>query len=440
MARRPRSIWRAARNIAAAAAVVLTAAGAAGAQQVARAVLPNGLTVVAMPRENSSLAAIVVLVKTSALDETPQTAGIRQLTQQVLMRGSTHLRGNEIAVAIEEVGGTIGASATQDYVEFDAVCLSSGFERAMALVGDIVRNPAFDPVEVAGQRQTLLAHQRTAAADNYRASLTNLLAALYPNHPYGLPMLGTPETVRAMTGETLRAFHAKHYLPANTIVAVAGGVSIERTLKAAKAAFGSWTGPPPPRHEAAEPPALEGTSLTADQSGGRQIAMMMGYRVGGPRSPDYAALKVIEALLGGGMISRFFREVREREGLAYQVNCVYEPNWQGGCLMAYALTGHMGLEAPRRALLTQFLRLREELVPEAELDAAKRFAIGQYMRRNQSSRSQALALAWAEGCGLGYEADAKFPGQVMRVSAQDVMRVARQCFGDHVLAVRLPGI
>jgi len=243
-----------------------------------------------------------------------------------------------------------------------------------------------------------------------------------------------------MTGETLRAFHAKHYVPASTIVAVAGGVSIERTLKAAKAAFGSWTGPPPPVHEAAEPPPLEGTTVTADQSGGRQIAIIMGYRVGGAESPDYAALKVIEALLGGGMISRFFREVREREGLAYQVNCIYEPNWHGGCLMAYALTGHMGLEAPRRVLLAQFGRLREELVPEDELAAAKRFAIGQYMRDSQSSQSQALALAWAEGCGLGYEAHVEFPKQVMRVTPQDVMRVAKESFGDHVLAVRLPGI
>lgn len=440
MPRRPRNTWCRIACVAAIVAVALTAAHSAGAQQVARAVLPNGLTVVAMPRQNASLAAIVVLVKTSALDETPQTVGIRQLTQQVLMRGTRHLRGNQIAVAIEEVGGTIGASTAQDYVEFDAVCLSTGFERAMELVADIVRNPAFDPAEVAGQRQTLLAHQGTAAADNYRGILINLLAALYPNHPYGLPMLGTPETVRAMTGEILRAWHAKHYLPANTVVAAAGGVSIERAIKAAKAAFGSWTGPAPPTHEAAEPPPLEGTTVTADQRGGRQIAMMIGYRVGGPRSPDYATLKVAEALLGGGMISRFFREVREREGLAYQVNCVYEPNWHGGCLMAYALTGHMGLEAPRRALLTQFRRLHEELVSETELEAAKRFAIGQHMRRNQSSRSQALALAWAEGCGLGYEADAEFPAQIMRVSAQDVMRVAKQCFGDHVLAVRLPGI
>jgi zinc protease len=420
------------------AGMLFAAVAPAGAEQVARAVLPNGLTVVAVPRERAPLAAIVVMVKTSVFDETPETAGIRQLVQQVLMRGTTHQRGYQIAVAIEEVGGSIEASAAPDYVAFDAVCLASGFERAMELVADIVCNPAFDPAEVAGQRQALLGYQRMVAEDNYRATLGNLLAALYAHHPYGLPAFGTPDTVRAMTGETLRAFHAKHYVPGNTVVAVTGGVSIERTIKAGKAAFGSWSGPPPPEREPVEPPPLDGTRLTADQSGGRQITLMIGFRVAGPSDPDYPTLKVIESLLGGGMISRFFREVREREGLAYQVNCLYTPNWLGGVLAAYALTGHLGLEAPRRALVGQFTKLRDELVPEEELAAAKRFVVGGYLRRNQSSESQATALAWAEACGLGYEADADFPAQVMRVTPQDVMRVAKRYFGDHVIALRLP--
>jgi predicted Zn-dependent peptidase len=308
----------------------------------------------------------------------------------------------------------------------------------MELAADIVRNPAFDPAEVAGQREALLGHQRTAAEDDYRATLGNLLAALYSHHPYGLPAFGTPDTVRGMTGETLREFHSTHYVPGNTIVAVTGGVSIERIIKAAKAAFGSWSGALPPTHEPAEPPPLDGTRLTADRSGGRQITLMIGFRVGGPKSPDYATLKVIESLLGGGMISRFFHEVREREGLAYQVNCLYTPNWHGGILAAYTLTGHLGLEAPRRALLGEFVRLGEELVPEEELKAAKRFVVGQHLRRNQSSESQAAAFAWAEGCGLGYEAHVDFPAQVMRVTPQDVMRVAKRYFGDHVLALRLP--
>jgi zinc protease len=313
-----------------------------------------------------------------------------------------------------------------------------GFERAMGLLADIVRSPAFDPAEVAGQRQALLGHQRTAAESGYHATLGNLLAALYPNHPYGLPAFGTPDTVQGITTAMLREFHSEHYVPSNTVIAVAGGVSIERALEAAKAAFGPWSGPPVPEQHVGEPTPLEGTRLTADQSGSRQITLMMGFRVGGPTSPDYPTLRVIESLLGGGMISRFFREIREKEGLAYQVNCVYEPCWHGGHLLAYVLTGHMGVEAPRRALLRQFRILREELVPDAELEAAKMFLIGAHLRGNQSSRSQALAMAWAEASGLGYEADGDFAAQVSKVTPQDVMRVATRYFGDYVLALRLP--
>jgi zinc protease len=420
------------------AGLVALASAAGAAQEIARAQLPNGLTVIAAPREEAPLVAAVVLVKVSAFDETAQTAGIRQLLQQVMMRGTTHLRGDQIAAAIEEVGGAIEASTAPDYVEFDAVCLAGGLDRAVDLLADIVCNPAFDPAEVAGQRQMLMGHQRTIAEDDYRGTLNSLLAALYPHHAYGLPTYGTPDTVPQMTVQTLQAFHAAHYLPADTIVAVTGGATMAQVLKAVKAHFGSWTGPTPPTRQVTELPPLAGSRLVADQNGGRQITLMIGYRVAGADDPDYATLKVIESLLGGGMISRFFRDVRERQGLAYQVNCLYEPGWQGGYLIAYALTGHQGLEAPRRALLDEFQRLRDELVPDQELEAAKRFTIGQYVRRTQSSEQEALALAWAEGAGIGYGNDTSFPDQVMKVTPQDVMRVAGQYFGDYVLALRLP--
>lgn len=394
--------------------------------QPVKVVLPNGLTVLISEGNGSGVVAIAAMVKVSALDEPLESLGIRNFAHQVIARGSAQYDGGQITTALEGVGGKLDLSVSTDYAEMQAVTLCDGFELSLGFIADLLRRPRFDAHETESVRVGILSQLAASSADDIDTAYGAFKRTLYADTPYAWEVLGKAEVVRMLTREQLNAFHSRYYLPNNTVLAIVGGLPAERVLGAVMRHFSDWERQSLPERLMPSLAALSLGRMITLETSHRERTVMVGFPAPAAGASDFAPMSALNSLLGSGMGSRLFREVRERVGLAYHATSIYPTLLGPGHLVAYASTDPARLTAVREAILHEFARLQQEPVTEAELDAAKRFLIGNNARAHSHNRGQAYYLAWYEALGVGYEFDSQYPALIQRVTAQDMMRVANR--------------
>jgi zinc protease len=394
--------------------------------QPTRVVLPNGLTVLTSEGNGSGVVAIAAMVRISALDEPPESLGVRNFTHQVIARGSAQYSGDQITAALEAVGGKLSLSVSADCAELQAVTLCDGFELSLRFIADLLRRPRFDAHETESVRVAILSQLAAPPADDWEAAYLAFKRTLYADTPYAWEIAGKPEAVRALTREQLVAFHSRHYLPNNTVLAIVGGLPPERVLDGVTRSFGGWEKQSLPERVMPSLAALSLGRMIPLETPRREGTVMVGFPAPAANDGDFAPMSALNSLLGSGMGSRLFREIRERTGLAYQATSICPTLLGPGHLVAYAGTDPTKVSAVRDAILRECTRLQREPVTDGELEAAKRFLLGNNARAHGHNREQAYYLSWYEALGVGYELDSRYPALIERVTAQDVMRVANR--------------
>lgn len=418
-----------------AAFLCLANAGASPAKEV----LDNGLVVITSPSESSSVVVIEMLVKASALHEPVGKAGLRQLVQQTMVRGSEHMSGNDLAAALDDIGADFDTGLGLDYVEVYMVSLARDFGRAVELMAEVVRCPVFPAAEVEREREVAARHLESLAAAPFDSVQLLARQGLYAGHPYGLPPQGTMKSLASITRADLADFHGRHYVPNNTIIAIAGGVPRAEAAAGARRCFGDWRRRPLPPVDAPPVRPLERSTLQVREGAVGQAYFMLAYDVGELRPDAYPVMEVMRALLGRGMGSRFFGAVRDRAAVAYEADCYHFALVQGGYIGAYVATEPRDLERTKQLIVGEFERLRAEPVTAAELRRAQQFAIGTDALEHQKAKDRAFHLAWYEAIGLGYDFDQRYPQAIGSVTAEQVRAAARSLFGCYSLGLMLPG-
>lgn len=421
------------------AAATLATAGVAGTCGAARDVLDNGLVVITSPSETANLVAVEVLVKASALDEPPGKAGVRQLVQQTLVRGSRHMSGKELAATLDELGADFDAGLGLDYVETYVVCLNQDLGAAMELLAEVVRHPRFPAREVEAQRQVALRHLQYVRSDPFEIAQHLVRQGLYEGHPYAIAPQGTEESLAGLTRADLVDFHARCYVPNNTIISIAGGVSRAAGLAAVRRYFGDWQRGPLELPQAPAVRPLEHSTVHVRTAPIGQAYFMLGFTVGETTPDTYPVMEVVCALLGRGMGSRFFDALRERAAAAYEANAYYFALRRGGYLAAYVAAAPRDLEGTRRLIVAEFERLRSEAVSRGELNRAHQFAIGTHALAHEKTKDRAFHLAWYEAIGLGCDFDQHYAEAINSVTPEQVQAAARTHFGRYSLGLVLPG-
>jgi zinc protease len=423
-----------------------SAASIASPRACSRTVLDNGLVAITSHGEAANIVAIEALIKTSVGDEPPHKAGLRQMVQQMLVRGSEGMSGEALARALDAIGAELDTGLTEDYVQVQVVCLAQDLEPALRLLADIVRRPAFPEREVEGQRRAALAFLQRLADNPFETTQSLLRQGLYGEQPYARSAHGTRETLNAITRADIVDFHRCYYVPNNTIIAVAGlprtGSTGAAPADAAAALvrryFGDWqkVDLPPTREPAVKP--LERSTVRLRQAPVGQAYFMLGYLVGPPARETYAALDVIRALLGRGMGSRFFSRLRDGESKAYEADAYQFALAQGGYVAAFVATGPRELEATKQAIAAEFARLSNEPVGADELRRAQEYAAGTHILSHQRARERVMHLAWYEATGLGCDFDDRYAEAVKSVTASQIQALARDWFGHYALGLVLP--
>lgn len=331
--------------------------GAAGGARVVTEAMPDLRSV-----------AVGFWVGSGAVDEDEARYGASHFLEHLLFKGTASRSASDIANAIESAGGDMNAFTTQEYTAFYVRMPDAHLDLALDILADVVWRPAFRADEVECERRVILEEigMRDDQPDDVVHELAN--AALFPDHPLGRSVLGTRDSIAAMRREAITDYHAAHYRPGNVVVAAAGNLDHDHVVERIACHAPDDRDARPPR--AAAP--LRGIHrLTGDRRDTEQAHLVLSMRSIARDDPDRYALSVLNQILGGGMSSRLFQEVRERRGLAYSVYSYRAAYQSTGSFSVYAGTAPEAIGETLRVVRDELAGLAVDGISEAELVAAK---------------------------------------------------------------------
>jgi predicted Zn-dependent peptidase len=401
--------------------------------------LANGLRVVTTPVPTSQAASVNLFIGVGSRAETRRVNGVSHYLEHMLFKG-TDRRPDAITIAeaIEGAGGVLNAYTAKELtcywnqVPYDMLAV------AMDVVSDMVLHSKMDEAEIERER-TVVQQEIRRTHDQPGAWAGELLSrAVYGDQPIGWSIAGTLETVAGLTREDMTGHVATWYTPQNSVLSVAGNVSHEQVMELAERHLSEWRGDDPPGVLPATP-GIPADNVQVDVREITQCNVAIGLRAIGRSDPDRYPLAILNNVLGRGMSSRLFKEVRERRGLAYSV---------GSGVSRHVETGTMSIsmgvtpENQREAVsvsLRELRRLVDEPVPEEELTKARDYSAGSFRLGLESSMS--LGQRAGESLLLLGEIEPvdAVVDQLKSVTAEDVQRVAARLFRSDNLALSVVG-
>ncbi len=330
--------------------------------------LDCGLTVVTERMPDVRSVALGFWVGTGSRDETGPLAGASHFLEHLLFKGTDTRSARSIAEAVDEVGGDMNAFTTKEYTAFYVRVLADALDTGLDILSDIMWQPAFRPDDVEAERQVIL--EEILMHGDEPADLVHevLAEALWPGHSLGRDVLGSEESIEGLSREDIAAFHAHHYRPGNIVLSAAGELVPDAVEDAIEARFrGGPGGHPPPRQVPEQPPR----TLAVVNRPTEQAHLAVGFRAFDRNDDDRYPLTVLDHVLGGGMSSRMFQEIREERGLAYSVYS-YRSLFEGtGALTVYAGTATARTQEVLGLIHDELDRMLDTGVTERELAMAK---------------------------------------------------------------------
>jgi len=390
----------------------------------ARQQLPGGLTV--LVRENSAtpVAAASLFVRMGSRWETEDDAGISHLLQQVLLKGTERRSALQIAETAEGLGGGISASADLDYSEIRVTALARNWKAMLELIADVALRPTLPADEIDGERRATLTALRSRQDQPFSLAMDTLMSRVYGDHPYGRPVLGRPAALERVDRARLVAHHQRFYRAPRMILAVSGDIDTRLVMAEVGRLFADA-----PAGLAGTAPTLPAAASRADRTviarASAQAQVLAGFLAPPTSHADYAAVKVLNAALGGGMAGRLFTEVRDKQGLAYSTGSAYPSREGPGVLFTQLGTAPANQVRAEAAMLGELERIRKEPLSPAELTRAKGYLLGQFALDRRTNARLAWYDSFFEALGVGPGFAERYERAVEAVTVEDVQRVAR---------------
>jgi len=405
--------------------LMLLVPAAGSAQTVTRMQLPNGLTVLVRENPEAPVVAYSLMVRMGTRTETRDNAGISNLLQQMLVRGTEKLDGEQIAEAADRMGGGIDAYGDSDYSEITATALSRNWQEMLELIGDCVLRPTLPDGTVQAVRNFLVRQIRNRGDKPFDVAADRMRAGLFGSNPYAWDPLGRRVSVEKLDRAALIAYYRRFYVPGQIVLAVSGDVKSGDVMAQVQRIFGTMA---PGKVEMPAVPAPPPMAASREMVvvPGAQAQILMGTLAPSLTDPDHPPLKVLTALLGGGMASRFFSELRDQQALAYTTLAVYPSRIDTSAFVAILGTAPENVPKAEPALVQQLERIRNQAAGDDEVAVARAYVVGSQAMDRRTNARQAWYLAFYETAGVGYEFLDRYAAAVKNVTPADVQRVAKK--------------
>lgn len=385
--------------------------------------LDNGLTVISHHMAHVETVALGVWAGAGARDETPAENGLAHLLEHMAFKGTPTRSAFEIAAGIEAAGGDMNASTSMEKTAYYARVLRDDWRLALDVMSDIVIRPLFQPDDLVLEQGVIL--QEIAAAQDTPDDLVFDMAqsTAWPGHPLGRDILGTPATVKSFFADNLRRYRERHYTAGRMVVAAAGKMEHAELVEAAAGCLGGLLAGEPP--ERTTPDFVGGTAMARRPLD--QVHQVLAFPVMGYHHEDIYATHLMASILGGGMSSRLFQEVRERRGLCYSTFAYVSAFADTGMLQVYAATAPDSA-AEFVAVAADILQSLSASVSASELDRAKAQLKASLVMSLESPSARADQIA-RQYLTYGRVPDiAETLAKVDAVSEADISRLATSTF------------
>jgi len=413
-----------------------------GPDDITRLVLPNGITLLTRANFNSPSVVVSGYLTCGSVFDPPEKLGLAHFTALSLMRGTARRKFQEIYDALESAGASLGFGASVHNTSFGGRALSEDLPLLLKLLTESLLTPVFPSEQIERLRAQLLTSLAIRAQDTDEVSSMAFDAALFHDHPYGLPEDGFPETVQAITLEDLADFHRQHFGPRGMVIVAVGAVSPEQVRDEVERALGAWRNAvqiespalppvPPPTQTFRKHVAITGKS---------QTDLVMGslgpYRL----SPDFMPASLGNNILGQfGMMGRIGDVVRERAGLAYHASTSLNAWIAAGSWEVSAGVNPANLQRAIDLIRRELERFVRRPVFKRELKDSQANFIGRLPLSMESNNGVANALLNLERFQLGLDYYQNYASQVMAVIPERILDVAQKYIDPERLVITSAG-
>lgn len=409
-----------------------------GADDITRVTLTNGITVLVRSNFNSPSVVVNGYLPAGSAFDAPDRLGLAQFTARALMRGTQTRTFQQIYDVLESAGASLGFGASVHTTSFGGRALVEDLPMLLELLSDALLAPSFPAEHIERLRGQILSGLAVRAQDTEEMASLTFDNLLFPNHPYGRPEEGHPETIRTITRDEIIAFHRRHYGPQGAVMVVVGAVQPQRVIDAIQQVFGAWVNPQQP-----EPPVIS-TVPAPSQSlrqhitlpGKSQTDLVMGT-IGPKRSaPEYLAASLGNNILGQfGMMGRIGDVVREQAGLAYTASTSLNAWIASGSWEVSAGVNPANLQRAIDLILSELRRFVSEPVAPEELADSQANYIGRLPLSLESNNGVANALLNLERFQLGLDYYRQYPARVEAVTVAEVLETAHAYIDPERLVV-----
>ena len=391
-----------------------------------KTVLGNGIRVLSTRMPHTHSVSICIFVGAGSRYEEDPQAGISHFVEHMLFKGTPRRpSGTAISSAIEGLGGIMNGSTDREISSFWCKIAKPHFLQGLDVLTDLLRFPNLDATEMENERSVI--QEELGMSNDYPGYRVDVLIddMLWPNQPLGRDVGGSKESVQGISHGMLVDYYSQQYVPSNIVISIAGDVSHRDVLEALGPMVDGWKGKTPLSWHPSPEMKVESPQLKVEWRSSEQAHLCLGLPGIHSRHPDRYALDLMNTILGEGMSSRLFTEVREKRGLAYDIHSSVNHFRDTGSIMVYSGVDHPKAAKAVETILTELEQIKEG-VPQDELDRGRELAKGRLLLRMEDTRAVA---SWSGAQEMLHDQILTVDNvvqQVDLVKTSDVERVAIQ--------------
>jgi len=406
-------------------------------RNIRREVLPNGLTVITEQMQHIRSISIGIWIKTGSRDEDLQWNGISHFVEHMVFKGTKHRSAEDIARQVDSIGGNMDAFTAKECVCFNVKVLDEHFPIAMDVLSDLVLNPVFDSRDITRERGVILEEIKMDEDSPDYLVHEIFTQNFWKDHPLGRPILGTKDTVKRFERDPVLDFYAQRFGPDNLIISAAGNLNHAHFIELINRHFQHMK---PIKNGFHSPrPTIVPRIIMRNKKSLEQVQICVGVPSHPIAHEKRHASYILNTLLGGGMSSRLFQNIREKQGLAYAIYSDLNPYRDTGCLSVYAGTSRESASKVVQCIVSEFRKLKAEPVPEEELRRSKDQLKGSLMLSLESSTSRMSNLARQEMYFERFYSMDELLEKIEAVSAEELQQLANEFFRTESIAVTVLG-
>jgi predicted Zn-dependent peptidase len=406
-------------------------------RNIRRQVLPHGLTVITEQMQHIRSASIGIWLETGSRDEDSESNGISHFIEHMVFKGTKHRTAEEIARQVDSIGGNMDAFTAKECICFNVKVLDEHVPVALEILSDLVLHPIFDSGDITRERGVIL-EEIKMDEDNPDYLVHEIFTQnFWKDHPLGKPILGTKETVKRFERQAVFDTYAHRFAPGNIIVSAAGNLDHDKFVDLVTKHFEHMKPRENGFHSAK--PKIVSRIILRNKKALEQVQLCLGVPCHPIAHEQRHAGYVLNTLLGGGMSSRLFQNIRERQGLAYSIYSDLNPYRDTGCLAVYAGTSRASTTKVVQSVVEEFRKLKRETVSEEELRRSKDQLKGSLMLSLESSTARMSNLARQEMYfDRFYDLD-ELIEKIEAVTSADLQNLANEFFQTEKVAVAALG-